>query len=75
MVEEVLDDVEEWKRREKAFGAGPKNIFGAALLTRLFTTLARLSVAGEDVSLRDERQLVQSTENPLTQSISGASIG
>jgi hypothetical protein len=35
--------VEEWKRREKAFEAGP-NIFAQALLTRLFTALVGLAL-------------------------------
>jgi hypothetical protein len=67
VVEEVLDCVEGWKRREKAFEAGAKNILPAALLTRLFTALAGLALLVRDVSLRDERRLACSPkQNPLT---------
>jgi hypothetical protein len=41
-VKKFWNCVEEWKRREKAFEAGP-NIFAQVLLTRLFTALVGLA--------------------------------
>jgi hypothetical protein len=64
MVEEVLDYVEEWKRRAKAFEAGPKIILLAALLTRLFTTLVALAWLARMSHFGDERRLMRTKQIP-----------
>ena len=55
MVEEVLDCVEEWKRREKAFEAGTQKYIASSVVDSFVYRANGLSVVGEDVSLRDER--------------------
>jgi hypothetical protein len=75
VVEEVLDCVEEWKRREKAFEAGPKIIFARSVVDSFVYGASGLSVVGEDVSFRDERRPMQPKANPLTQHESGSAIG
>lgn len=43
--------VEEWKRREKAFEAGPKIIFGGCVVDSfVYDASGALALVGEDVS-------------------------
>jgi hypothetical protein len=67
VVEEVLDCVEEWKRREKAFEAGPQKYIASSVVDSFVYGASGLSVVGEHVSLQDERRPVQAQANPFTQ--------
>ena len=58
--------VEEWKRREKAFEAGPELYLLAALLTRLFTALAAVASLARMSHLEMNAYWCSPKANPLT---------